>query len=126
MAIDHVNIGGVAHYLDAKTIEGQTPEVAVVAITGSKKEIKVTTPLFSSLPVTFSVNGMTDQHELEGDGDVLLVNSSGIILEAANGSDWSYTTSAGRLAISGTFVGSTAVRMIATFNIPTKVTATNS
>ena len=123
---DHVNIGGVPHYYDAKTIEGQTPEAAVVAVTGSKKKIKVTTPLFSSLPVTFSVNGMTAQHELEVEGHVQILNSSNQDASSAVGSQWSYTTGAGTLTLSGTFSGATAVKMIASFDIPTKVTATNS
>ena len=126
MAIDHVNIGGVPHYFDAKTIEGDTPEAAVVAVTGSKKKIKVTTPLFSSLPVTFSANGMTAQHELEVEGYILVVNSSGQPFESCKSADWRYTTEAGTLTITGTFLGTTAARVIASFDIPTKVTATTS
>ena len=126
MAIDHVSIGGVAHCLDAKTIEGQIPEAAVTAVTGSKKKIRVTTPLFSSLPVTFSVNGMTANHKLSPPGYILLVDSSGNPKNEAKGSEWSSTTAAGQLSLDGTFAGSTAVRMIAEYEIQTDVTAANS
>lgn len=86
---------------------------------GIKNVIEVTTPSFSSLPKTFNAAGITADHELVQDGYAY------VSVPSAMGADWSITTGAGTITISGTFSGSTAAYVKATFGVKNKVTATS-
>ncbi len=79
--------------------------------------IEVTTPSFSSLPQTYTVSGITANHTLVQDGFALLSNPS------AQGSDWTITTAANAVTISGTFSGSTATTVKMTLGVKRSVTA---
>lgn len=78
--------------------------------------IEVTTPVFSSLPKTFAAAGITSDHELVQDGYAYLSNPD------AQGSDWTITTGANALTITGTCNGSTSLK--ASFCVKQKTTAT--
>ena len=77
---------------------------------------QITTPSFSSLPQTYTAQGITANHELVQDGYALLSNPS------AQGSDWTITTGANTITISGTFSGSTATTVKMTLGIKRSLT----
>lgn len=87
--------------------------------------IEVTTPPFSSLPVTFNVEGMTANHDLVQDGFAYVCDVNGMPLQSAMGSSWEITSGNGTITISGTFSGSVAAVVKASFCIKRKVTATS-
>lgn len=80
--------------------------------------IEVTTPTFSSLPQTFTATGVTANHTLVQDGFALLSNTS------AMGNDWTITTGANSVTISGTFSGSTATSVTMTLGVKNSINAT--
>lgn len=86
--------------------------------------IEVTTPPFSSLPVTFNVEGLTTEHDLVQDGYAFVCDANGEPLSSAMGSKWTLTPGTGTLTISGTFSGSVAAVVKASFCIKQKVAAT--
>jgi len=79
--------------------------------------IEVTTPSFSSLPQTYTVSGITANHTLVQDGFAFLSNPS------AQGSDWTITTAANAVTISGTFSGTTATTVKMSLGVKRSVTA---
>lgn len=79
---------------------------------------EVTTPAFSSLPQTFTAQGITANHNLVVDGYAKLSNPSAL------GSDWTVTTGANTITISGTFSGSTATTVTMTLGVKRAITAT--
>lgn len=79
---------------------------------------EVTTPAFSSLPQTFIAQGITANHKLVVDGYAKLSNPS------AQSNDWTVTTGANTITISGTFNGSTATTVTMTLGVKRTITAT--
>ena len=77
--------------------------------------IKVALTSISSLPKTYTVTGLTANHELV---------RSVLSVPSAQGSDWTVTTAANSLTISGTFSGSTATDLTLYFAIPETIAAT--
>ena len=91
---------------------------ATAIVNGIQNAIEVTTPTFSALPVTFTVQGMTADHKLIQEGSAFVSNPS------AQLDQWTLTTGANTLTISGTISGSTYI--VASFGIKRAVTATSS
>lgn len=86
--------------------------------------VKVVTPTFSSLPQTFTATGLTASHELIQQGHAWVCNANQTAsLDSAMGSDWTISTAANSITISGTFSGSTAARIVATMGVPKAITA---
>lgn len=79
---------------------------------------EVTTPAFSSLPQTFTAQGITANHKLVVDGYAMLSNPS------AQGSDWTITPGTNTITISGTFSGSMATTVTMTLGVKRAITAT--
>ena len=109
---------------DASTVASQiqtlTNQVSNKADTASviSDVYEVTTPAFSSLPQTFRAQGITANHNLVVDGYAKLSNPSAL------GSDWTVTTGANTITISGTFSGSTATTVTMTLGVKRSITAT--
>lgn len=74
--------------------------------------IKVTLPGITSLNKTFTVTGMTANHELIQDGFALVEP------ESSMGSNWTLVPGSGTVQVQGTFSGSTSTTITATFGIP--------
>lgn len=104
----------------ASQIQTLTNQVSNKADTASviSNVYEVTTPAFSSLPQTFTAQGITANHNLVVDGFAFLSNPS------AQGSDWTVTTGANTIKISGTFSGSTATTVTMTLGVKRSITAT--
>lgn len=95
-------------------------EMATANTIGVSDVIQVTTPTFTSLPVTFRADGLTANHELIDDGHAF------VSVPSSMGSSWAVTCGANTITISGTFSGSTATYVKATLFVPQhKVTATS-
>lgn len=101
-------------------------QMATAQTIGLSNLIEVTTPTFSSLPQTFRANGITAQHRLIQDGYAFVCNANGDSTNSSLGSDWKITPGDNTVTISGTFSGSTAVKVVATMAVMTAITATTS
>jgi hypothetical protein len=113
-----VNYSNSTSGLSATTVQAALDEIdgnvdTLAAKVTMTNVYKVTTPSFSSLPQTFTVNGITANHELVQDGFALLSTPS------AQGNDWTITTGTNTVTISGTFSGSTATTVTMSLGIPT-------
>lgn len=79
---------------------------------------EVTTPAFSSLPQTFTAQGITAYHTLVVDGYAKFSNPS------AQGNDWTVITGENTITIRGIFNGSTATTVTMTLGVKRAITAT--
>ena len=77
--------------------------------------VKVVLSSITSLPKTYTVTGLTANHE---------VTEYQLSVPSAQGSDWTVTTAANSLTLSGTFNGSTATNVTLYLGIPETITAT--
>ena len=102
---------------EGKVLDARQGKVLQEAIEKGITDVyQITTPSFSSLPQTYTAQGITANHELVQDGYALLSNPS------AQGSDWTITTGANTITISGTFSGSTATTVKMTLGIKRTLT----
>lgn len=96
-------------------------QMATAQTIGLSDVIKVTTPTFTSLPVTFRADGLTASHELIDNGHAF------VSVHSSMGSAWTVTCGTNTITISGTFSGSTATYVEATLGVfENSVTATTS
>lgn len=77
--------------------------------------VKVSLSSVSSLPKTYTVTGLTEDHE---------VIKSVLSVPEAQGSDWTITTDDDELTISGTFRGTDPTNITLYLAIPETLTAT--
>lgn len=79
-------------------------------------KIEVVLDGITSLPKTFTCAGVTSAHELDQDGFAMVTP------ESSMGSAWTLTSGTDTVTVSGTMIGSTSTKVVATLSIKRKVT----